>query len=150
MSVKRNPKDYPIHFSEFDRETEKTDTTIMPSRTMLTFIPSIEEMTKLGYTSETFTMHAMENADYGDFSGTYDYEDILMSAAETREKYDVLPEHIKSMFKTPDELLRFVEDPANHKKAEALGILKFNSPTDNQSPRQPDVKVAADPANSSS
>lgn len=120
----RNPLDYPIHASEFNRRPILTDTTCKPSRTHLTFIPSVEEMIARGYASETFTHTGA--AQYGDFTGTFDYEDILNAAAETREMYEDLPEDIRGMFKSPDELLRFVQDPANHERAVALGILKFN------------------------
>lgn len=121
---KKNLNDYPIHFTEFDREPVLTDTTNLPSRTHLMFVPSVEEMIARGYASETFSK--LENAQFGDFSGSYDYEDVLNAAVETREKYEELPEQIKNMFRSPDELLQFVQDPANHEKAVALGILQFN------------------------
>lgn len=121
---KKNLNDYPIHFTEFNREPELTDTTNLPSRTHLMFVPSVEEMIARGYASETFSK--LENAQFGDFSGSYDYEDVLNAAVETREKYEELPDQIKNMFRSPDELLQFVQNPANHEKAVALGILQFN------------------------
>lgn len=142
VSSLRDPEDYPIHPSEFNRAPILTDTTDKPSRTHLMFIPSVEEMISRGYASETFSQ--TETARFGDFSGTYDYEDILNAASETREMYEELPEEIRNMFRSPDELLNFVQDPANRAKAVALGILKFNdivnSPTEEPLKKDPEEK----------
>lgn len=137
---KKNQNDYPIHFSEFDRPSTVTDTTVLPSRTHLMFVPSVEEMIARGYASETFSK--LENAQFGDFSGSYDYEDVLNSAVETRERYEELPDEIKNMFRSPDELLQFVQNPANHSKAVALGILKFDPQT---APSQPKSEPETEP-----
>lgn len=119
----KNKDDYPIHFSEFRRPSHLVDTLQKPSCTCLTFIPSVEEMIERGFASgDNFSY--LEKASFGDFSSSYDYEDVLNAAAETREHYEELPDHIRAMFKSPEELLNFVEDPNNQEKAVALGILE--------------------------
>lgn len=121
--MKKSLKEYPIHSSEFDRPPTLVDTTKLKSKTLMYLGPDVEQMLESGVlTSETFGR--LQDPMFGDFtSATTDFEEILFEAAETSRKYEELPVHIKKLFKTPEDMAHFLEDPRNREEAIRLGLL---------------------------
>lgn len=82
-----------------------------------------------------------------DFVDITDYHTALNTIKESQREFLTLPAHIRAEFQNdPGNLIRFLEDPANHQKAIALGIVKAPPaapPEPPGAPGGPDTKPSA-------
>lgn len=63
-------------------------------------------------------------ANYGDFSGVYDYHTALNAIIASEEQFEALPAQLRSRFDNdPAKLIAFIEDEANRPEAEKLGLI---------------------------
>jgi len=65
------------------------------------------------------------SAQYGDFSNTLTYQESLNAVIYAAHKFRELPLDIRKKFNhNPDELLAFVDNPANRQESIDLGLLE--------------------------
>lgn len=78
---------------------------------------------------------------YGDFFDAEDYHTACNKVIAANEAFMALPAKVRQRFQNdPQQLLFFLEDPANRAEAEQLGLLKPGSsvpPDDGQAPSAP-------------
>ncbi|WNK14227.1 MAG: internal scaffolding protein [Microvirus sp.] len=80
---------------------------------------------------------------YGDFFDVPDYQQALEIIRQSEEQFAALPVRTRERFQhNPEELLRFVNDPANLEAARALGMLRESD----LPPAPPAAAPAAPPA----
>lgn len=71
------------------------------------------------------THFAQGQPSYGDHTNALDYQEKLNAVINADEQFAALPSAIRERFNNePEELLLFVEDPANREEGEQLGLFK--------------------------
>lgn len=72
---------------------------------------------------------AQRQANYGDFTGVFDYQTAMNQVVLARESFMQLPAKVRARFHNdPQELIQFLEDDENRPEAEKLGIVKPREP----------------------
>lgn len=69
--------------------------------------------------------HQNENpGGYGDFTEVQDYQTSLNQVIAAKEMFEGLPAKIRGRFRnSPDEFLKFVDDPENREEMKSLGLV---------------------------
>lgn len=66
---------------------------------------------------------------YGDFSDVMDYHSALNAVIAAEDQFMGLPANIRARFENdPSKLIEFLDNPANRKEAESLGLVNKTEP----------------------
>lgn len=94
---------------------------------------------RYGLTGELPTV--LDLPKYGDFEGVFDFQTAQNSVRHAIEQFMTLPAHLRKRFENqPQKLLEFLEDPANAREAEFLGLTQRPSDL----PESPQAKPAGE------
>lgn len=78
---------------------------------------------KHGINAIKATAEALNDGYYGDFSGVGSYADAVLETQRCEDQFNRLPAETRAAFNNnAGQLLRFVEDPANHQAGIDMGI----------------------------
>ncbi|WNK12794.1 MAG: internal scaffolding protein [Microvirus sp.] len=116
---------------------------LCPEGSSLTHV-EFQQETDINFIAQQFGLtgllpNAFSSLNYADFSEVYDYKTALDSINLANSQFMALPSSLRSRFNNnPQELIEFMENPANRKEAETLGLVNpIPSNPPHQSPQEP-------------